>query len=107
MAPSVSLCCRERELCGFEHDRFVDESDSVQMTCIKSRLKDKFNFERCVDQGVDDGDDKMVTIPNRTVTLVYLSGSCNQIAVQPRRLHERTNWEFERYANVEIPESSS
>ena len=32
VARSVSVCCRERELCGFEHDRFVIESDSVQLT---------------------------------------------------------------------------
>ena len=32
VARSVSVCCRELELCGFEHDRFVIESDSVQLT---------------------------------------------------------------------------
>ena len=46
-------------------------------------------------------DDKMVTIMNRTVTSVYLFGSCNWVAVQPRNLIARMNWEFERYANVE------
>ena len=48
---------RERELCGFAH-----EGDSVQLTWIESRLKERLNFERCADLGVDDGVDKMVTI---------------------------------------------
>ena len=54
---------RERELCGFAH-----EGDSVQLTWIESRLKERWNFERCADLGVDDGVDKMVTILYRLVT---------------------------------------
>ena len=46
----------------------------------------------------------MVTISNRTVTWVYLSGSCNQITVQPRRLLSERIRGFERFANVEILE---
>ena len=40
-------CCRERELCGFVHDHFITEGDSVQLTWIESRLKERLNFERC------------------------------------------------------------
>ena len=36
---STLVCCRERELCGIVHDRFIIESDSVQLTCTESRLK--------------------------------------------------------------------
>ena len=32
VAPSVSVCCRERELCGVVHDRFIIANDSVQLT---------------------------------------------------------------------------
>ena len=61
---STLVCCQERELCRCVHDRFIIESDSVQLTCIESRLKERSNFERRADFGVDDGDDKMVTILN-------------------------------------------
>ena len=44
------------------------DGDSVQLTVIESRLKEKLNFERCADLGVDDVVDKMVTILNRLVT---------------------------------------
>ena len=43
------------------------EGDSVQLMWIESRLKERLNFERCTDLGVDDGD-RMVTILNRLVT---------------------------------------
>ena len=74
------------------------------------------------DSGVDNGDDKMVTILKPLATWVYLSGSRNRTAMQPRvrirHLHRpvlwlrdtprnliaRTNCEFERHANVEIRE---
>ena len=49
------------------------ESDTVQLTCIESRLKERLNVERRAYFGVDDGDDKMVTILDRTVTWVYLN----------------------------------
>ena len=61
-------CRRELELCGFVHDHFMSEGDSVQLTWIESRLKERLNFERCADLGVDDGVDQMVTILNRLVT---------------------------------------
>ena len=40
----------------------------MQLTWIESRLQERLNFERCADEGVDDGVDKMVTILNRFVT---------------------------------------
>ena len=63
---STFVCCQERELCGLERDRFVIfDSDSVQLTCIESRLKGRLDFMRCADCGVDDSDDKIVTVLNR------------------------------------------
>ena len=59
---STLVCGRERDLRGFIHNRFTVESDSVQLMCIEPRLKEKLKFERCADLGIDDGDDKMVTI---------------------------------------------
>ena len=65
---STVVCCHEHELCGFVHgDDFIIAGDSVQLMWIESRLKERLNFERCVDLGVDDGD-RMVTILNRLVT---------------------------------------
>ena len=56
---------RERELCGFTHDRYTTESDSVQLMCIESRLEEGLTFAQRVDLGVVDGNDLMVTIMNR------------------------------------------
>ena len=65
---STVVCCHERELCGFVHgDDYIIKGDSVQLMWIESRLKERLNFERCADLGVDDGD-RMVTILNRLVT---------------------------------------
>ena len=61
-------CRRERELCGFVHDHFITEGDSVQLTWIQSRLMERLNFERCADLCVDDGVDKMVMNLNRLAT---------------------------------------
>ena len=125
-------CRRDRELCGFVHDHFISEGDSVQLTWIESRLKEKLNFERCADLGVDDGVDKMVTILNRLVIwsnqmgieanprhrqvlLARMSADgfdictvlCCGIEMQTdtsRNLIGRTSWELEGYAYVEIRE---
>ena len=41
-------CRHERELCGFVNgDDFIIMGDSVQLTWIESRLKERLNFERC------------------------------------------------------------
>ena len=81
---STVVCCHERELCGFVHgDDFINTGDSVQWMWIESRIKEGLNFERCAHLGVD-GADETVTILNRLVTWVCLSGSRNQAAVQPR-----------------------
>ena len=37
-------CRRKRELCGFVHDHLITEGDSVQLTWIESRLKEKLDF---------------------------------------------------------------
>ena len=43
---STFICCQERELCGFVHDRFITfDSDSVRLMCIEARLKEKLDFE--------------------------------------------------------------
>ena len=83
------MCCRERELCEFVHDRFIFETDSVQLTCIESRLKENENFERRTDTDIDDDDDKLITIMNRTEFWMHLSESCDQITVQSRKLITR------------------
>ena len=87
---------RERELCGFIHDRYTIESDSVQLMCTESRLEEGSTFAQRVDFGVVDGNDLMETIMNRMASSVCLSGSNGQTVSQNR--------EFERYANVEILE---
>ena len=60
----------------------------MQLTWIESRLKERLNFERCADLGVDDGVDKMVTILCRLVTWSNQTG----IETNPRHrevLHAR------------------
>ena len=59
------MCRQERGLCGFAHNQCI--IDSVRLTCIESRLKEKLDFERRADFGVGDGDGKTVTIMNRLV----------------------------------------
>ena len=81
---STVVCCHWRELCGFVHGDDFITGDSVQLMWIESRLFEGLNFERCAHLGVNDGADKTVTILNRLVTWVCLSGSRNQAAVQPR-----------------------
>ena len=54
--------------------------------CIKAKLKERLTFAQRADFGVDGGDDSMVTIMNRTVIWVCLSGLHSQIASQPRKL---------------------
>ena len=44
-------CRREREFCGFVHDHFITKGDSVQLMWIESRLKERWNYERCADLG--------------------------------------------------------
>ena len=74
----ISICVsRERELCGFGHDRFINGGDSAQLMCIDLRFQERFHFMRCV----DDGDDRVVTILNRSVIWVCLFGSSNRTAV--------------------------
>ena len=72
---STVVCCHERELCGFVHeDDFIITGDSVKLTWIESRLKERLNFEQCVDLGVDDGVDKTVTILSLLATWNDLAG---------------------------------
>ena len=60
------MCCRERELNGFVHgDDFIFMGDSVQLAWIESRLNEGLILRRHAILGLDDGDDKTVTILNR------------------------------------------
>ena len=77
---STFVSCRERELYGLVHDHFITEGDSVHMTWIESRIKERLNFERCADLDVDDGNNKMVTILNRSATW----GNQIEIEADPR-----------------------
>ena len=78
-SPAI-VCCRERELCGFVHgDDFIITGDSMQLAWIESRLNEGLILQRRAIPGLDDGDDKTVTILNRLVTWVCLSGSRSQI----------------------------
>ena len=75
---STVVCCHERELRGFVHgDDFIITGDSMQLAWIASRLNEGLILKRRAIPGPDDGDDKTVTILNRVVTWVCLSGSRN------------------------------
>ena len=81
-SPAI-VCCRESELCGFVHgDDFIVTGDSMQLAWIESRLNEGLILKRRANLGPDDGDDKTVTILNRLVTWVCLSGSRNQIEIE-------------------------
>ena len=82
---SASVCREERELCGFVHDRFIVDCDSVPLMCFELGFKERSTFARRIDVDVDDGDDMMVTITSRTVTWVHLSG----LKVPEKWLRER------------------
>ena len=76
-SPAI-VCCRLRELCGFVHgDDFIITGDSTQLVRRESRLNEGLILKRRAILGADDGDDKTVTILNRLVTWVCLSGSRN------------------------------
>ena len=76
-SPAI-VCCRERELCGFVHgDDFISTGDSMQVAWIEGLI-----LERRAIPNPDDGDDKIVTILNRLVTWVCLSGSRDQIEIE-------------------------
>ena len=69
------MCHRERELRGFVYDRFIVESDSVQLMCIESRHKEGLIFAQRADLGVDDGDDLMDTVVNCDLDSPVRTGS--------------------------------
>ena len=61
-SPAI-VCCRERELCGFDHgDDFIVTGDSMQLAWAESRLTEKLTLKRRAILGPDDGDDKTFTI---------------------------------------------
>ena len=75
-------------LCGFVHgDDFIITGDSMQLSWIESRLNEGLILKRRAILGPDDGDDKTVTILNRLVTWVCLSGSRNQIEIEADPRH--------------------
>ena len=82
------MFCRARELRGFVHgDDFIITGDSMQLAWIESRLNEGLIHKRLAILGLDDGDDKTVTILNRLVTWVCLSGSRNQIEIEADPRH--------------------
>ena len=86
-SPAI-VCCRERDLCGFVYgDVFIITGGSLQLACIKSRLNEGLILKRRAIPGPDDGDDKAVTILNRLLTWVCLSGSRNQIEIEADPRH--------------------
>ena len=81
-SPAI-VCSRERELCGFVHgDDIILTGDSMQLAWIGSRLNGGLILKCRVILGPDGGDDKTVTILNRLVAWVCLSGSRNLIEVE-------------------------
>ena len=86
-SPAI-VCGRERELCGFVHgDDFIITGESMQLEWRESRLNEGLIIKRRAIPGPDDGDDKTVTILNRLVTWVCLSGSRNQIEIEADPRH--------------------
>ena len=64
------MCCRERALRGFVRgDDFIITGDSMQLAWIESRLNEGLILKRRAIPGLDDGDNKTVTILNRLVFL--------------------------------------
>ena len=88
-SPAI-VCCCEREWCGFVYgDDFTITGDSMQLARIESRLNEGLILKRR-DSRPDDGDDKTVTILNRLVTWVCLSGSRNQIEIEADPRHRES-----------------
>ena len=80
-SPEIA-CCRGCELWAFVHgDDFIVTGDPMQLAWAESRLMEELILKRQAVLGLDDGDDKMVTILNRLVTWVCLSGSRKQIEI--------------------------
>ena len=78
---------RQKVLLGFAHgDDFIFRGDSMRLAWAETRVNGKLILKRRAILGPDDGDDKTVTILNRLVTWVFLSGSRNQkeIEADPR-----------------------
>ena len=70
-----------RKLFGFVHDDdFIFTGGSMQLGWAGSRLNEKLILKRRAILGLDDGDDKTVTILNRLVTWVCLSGSTSRMS---------------------------
>ena len=68
-------------------DDFIITGDSMQLAWIESRLNEGLILKRRAIVGPDDGDDKTVTILNRLVTWVCLSGSRSQIEIEADPRH--------------------
>ena len=86
-SPAI-VCCRERELCGFVHgDAFILTGDAMQSAWAESRLNEKLILKRRAILGPDDGDDKTVTILNRLVSWMCLSGPRNQLEIEADPRH--------------------
>ena len=68
-------------------DDFIITGDSMQFAWIESRLNEGLILKRRAIPGPDDGDDKTVTILNRLVTWVCLSGSRNEIEIEADPRH--------------------
>ena len=67
-------------------DDFIITGDSMQLAWIESRLNEGLILKRHAIPGPDDGD-KTVTILNRLVTWVCLSGSRSQIEIEADPCH--------------------
>ena len=86
--PPAIVYCRERELCRCVHgDDFIITGDSMQLLWIESRLDEGLILERRTILNPDDEDDKTITILNRLLTCVCLSGSRNQIEIEADPRH--------------------
>ena len=86
-SPAI-VCCRERELCGFVHgDDFIITCDSMQLAWIEYRVNEGLILKRRAILGLDDGNNKTVTVLNRLMTWVCLSGSRSQIEVEADPRH--------------------
>ena len=70
-------------------DDFIITGDSMQLAWIESRLNEGLILQRRAIPGPDDGDDKTVTILNRLVTWVCLSGSRSQIEIEADPRHRQ------------------
>ena len=112
-----------RSVGGSSDEFIIITGDYVQFMWIESRLEEILDLERCADLGVDDGVDKTVTILSRLTTWNDQTGilparmsmegfdicvvpccGCEVRTGTTRNSIARTNQEFERDANVEMPE---